>query len=233
VGANVTSYTDTGLQPSTTYYHIACAQNSAGTSCSANYSTATTQGTIAPPAAPSGLSAVGLSSSSILVSWLDNSNNETGFLVYRWNGSTWVQIATVGANVTSYVDTGLQPSTTYYHMACAQNSAGTSCSATYSTATTLNAAITPPAAPSGLSAVPLSTSSIRVSWVDNSNNETSFLVYRWNGSTWVQIATVGANVTSYTDTGLQSSTTYYHTACSQNSAGGNCASTYSTATTLH
>jgi Peptidase family M23/Fibronectin type III domain len=231
VGANVTSYTDTGLQPSTTYFHTVCAQNSVGASCAATYSTATTLTGSSPPAAPSGMSATALSSSSIAVSWVDNSNNETSFAVFRWNGSAWAQIATVGANVTSYMDTGLQPSTTYFHTVCAQNSAGAGCAATYSSATTLTGS-TPPAAPSGMSATALSSSSIAVSWVDNSNNETGFVVYRWNGSAWAQIATVGANVTSFTDTGLQPSTTYFHTVCAQNSAGAGCAATYSTATTL-
>jgi archaellum component FlaG (FlaF/FlaG flagellin family) len=232
VGANVTTYTDTGLQSSTTYFHIACSQNSAGTNCPGTYSTATTQSssTVTTPTAPSGMSAVALSSSSIKVSWTDNSNNEASFLVYRWDGSNWVQIGAVGANVTTYTDTGLQPSTTYFHTVCAQNSAGTNCASTYSTATT-QSTFTVPAAPSGLSATPLSSSSIKVFWADNSSNETAFIVYRWNGTTWVQIATVGANVTSYTNSGLQSSTTYFHTVCAQNSVGTNCASTYSTATT--
>jgi murein DD-endopeptidase MepM/ murein hydrolase activator NlpD len=79
---------------------------------------------------------VALSSSSIAVSWVDNATNEAGFLVARWNGAAWVQVATVGVNVTSYTDTGLQPSTTYYHTVCAQNSAGTGCASTYSTTTT-------------------------------------------------------------------------------------------------
>jgi hypothetical protein len=57
--------------------------------------------------------------------------------VYRWNGTAWVQIATAGANVTSYTDTGLAHATTYYYTACAQNSAGTACATSYSTGTTL------------------------------------------------------------------------------------------------
>src|SRR5258708_1958680 len=153
-------------------------------------------GSITRPAAPSGLSAVALSISSIRVSWVDNSNNETSFLVYRWSGSTWVQIATVGANVTTYTDTGLQPSTTYLHIACAQNSAGTNCPSTYSTATTQGVTITAPAAPSGMSAVALSTSSIRVSWVDNSIEKASCRESGWNSSVAVPLKTIGANVTS-------------------------------------
>jgi len=88
-----------------------------------------------------------------------------------------------------------------------------------------------PAAPSGLSASALSASSIRFSWHDNSNNETSFRVYRWNGSAWQQIITVGTNVTSYTDSGLRSATTYYYTVCATNSTGSACAGDFTSATT--
>ncbi len=185
------------------------------------------------PAAPSGLSAVAISSSSIRFSWVDNANNETGFVVYRWTGSAWVQIATVGVNVTSYTDTGLQPSTHYDYWVCAQNSAGTTCAITSTPVTTQGPAsvTTAPAAPSALSAVAISSSSIAFSWVDNANNETGFVVYRWNGSAWVQIATVGANVTSDTDTGLQPSKQYDYWVCAQNSAGTTCARTSTPVTT--
>lgn len=88
-----------------------------------------------------------------------------------------------------------------------------------------------PTAPRGLSAVARSSSSIAFSWGDNSNNEAAFDVYRWDGSTWMKIAILGANVTSYTDIGLQELTTYYYTVCTQNSAGAACAGTSSSATT--
>ena len=185
-----------------------------------------------PPAAPSGLSASTLSSSSIKFSWVDNSNNETSFNVALWNGSSWTTIGSVGSNVTSFTDTGRQASTTYYYTVCAQNGAGTNCASTYATATTQSAAsTTAPTAPSGLSASALSSSSIRFSWIDNSNNETSFIVALWNGSAWTTISSVGSNVTSFVDTGRKASTTYYYTVCAQNGAGTNCASTYATATT--
>ena len=89
----------------------------------------------------------------------------------------------------------------------------------------------PPAAPSGLAASALSSSSIKFSWTDNSNNETSFLVSRWNGSAWTTLASVGSNVTSFTNSGLQASTTYHYTVCAQNAAGTNCASTYASTRT--
>jgi hypothetical protein len=83
-----------------------------------------------------------------------------------------------------------------------------------------------PSAPTNLSSS-VSGSSVTVRWTDTSSNESGFYIYRWNGSAWVQIATVGANSTAYTDNGLGAGT-WYHTVCSYNGAGGNCASTYTT-----
>jgi hypothetical protein len=52
--------------------------------------------------------ATAVSSSQINLSWIDNSNNETGFEIERsTDGTTFTQIATVGANVTMYLNTTL------------------------------------------------------------------------------------------------------------------------------
>jgi hypothetical protein len=68
-----------------------------------------------------------VSSSQINLSWTDHSNNETGFKVYRArHGQSFKQIATVGANVTTYADTGLRHSTTYRYRVQAYNSGGNS-----------------------------------------------------------------------------------------------------------
>jgi hypothetical protein len=56
----------------------------------------------------------------------------------------------------------------------------------------------PPAAPSNLRATPTDSTHIRLDWNDNSNNESGFKIY--DGDTLV--ATVGANITSYTVGGL-------------------------------
>src|SRR5262249_52739339 len=60
---------------------------------------------------PSNLVANALSSSQISLSWNDNSAIEDGFKIERWNGSSYSQIATVGANTNTYVDPGLAGST--------------------------------------------------------------------------------------------------------------------------
>ncbi len=91
------------------------------------------------PSAPSGLTATTVSSSQINLSWTDNSSNEDGFKIERKTGSTgtWAQIATVGAGVTGYQNTGLSASTTYYYRVRAYNAAGDSAYSNEASATTL------------------------------------------------------------------------------------------------
>jgi hypothetical protein len=60
--------------------------------------------------------------------WTYTSTNETGFGVQRTTSTngTWTQAGTVTAPATSYLDTGLQYSTTYYYRVWAYNPAGDS-----------------------------------------------------------------------------------------------------------
>jgi hypothetical protein len=92
----------------------------------------------APPDPPSNLLASAASITQINLSWADNSNNEGGFKIERWNGSSYSQINTVGANVTTYADSGLSPSTTYHYRVRASNIGGDSGYSNESSATTLS-----------------------------------------------------------------------------------------------
>ena len=68
------------------------------------------------PLPPSGLACTVISDSRIDLTWTDNSLDETEFRIERsTNGVTWVEIATVPANTTGYVNTGLDPDSTYYY----------------------------------------------------------------------------------------------------------------------
>src|SRR5206468_5559385 len=121
----------------------------AGHSAFSDIADATTIDVLAPPAAPSNLTATAVSTSEIDLSWTDNAaGNETGFLISRsTDGTTFTQIGSVGAGVTSYKNTGLSASTKYYYEVRATNAAGNSAFSNIANATT-SAVQAPPAAPS-------------------------------------------------------------------------------------
>jgi hypothetical protein len=81
-----------------------------------------------PPANPSGLAAVAVSTSAINLTWTDASSNETGFTLERSTSPTagFALVATLAANSTTYSDTGLAADTTYYYRIKATNSFGSS-----------------------------------------------------------------------------------------------------------
>ena len=131
VGANTTSYNNTGLTASTSYSYRVAATNGAGTSGYSNTASATTPGTL--PAAPSSLSGSAVSASQINLTWSDNAANETGFVIERCEGagcSNFALLTPVGANTTSYNNTGLAASTSYSYRVAATNGAGTSATRT-------------------------------------------------------------------------------------------------------
>ena len=230
VGANVASYNDTGLSGATTYYYRVRATNAIGDSSYSNEANATTSTAI--PAAPSGLTATAASSSQINLAWTDNSSNETGFKIERKTGAggTYSQIATVAAGVVAYSDTALVVNTTYYYRVRATNAGGDSAYSNEANATTLD--VIPPA-PSGLVATTVSVSQINLSWTSNSANETGFKIERKTGAggTYAQIATVGAGVVVYNDSGLASNTTYFYRVRATNAIGDSAYSNEASATT--
>ncbi|HVT63082.1 MAG TPA: PA14 domain-containing protein, partial [Legionellaceae bacterium] len=80
------------------------------------------------PAVPTTVTATALTYNKIKVNWADKSNNETGFEVYRATSANGnYQIAgTVAANTTSFTDSALAASTTYYYKVQAINKYGNS-----------------------------------------------------------------------------------------------------------
>lgn len=98
------------------------------------------------PTAPTSLAASTQSSSTIVLTWADKSNNETGFKVQRsQDGVNWSEIASLGGNVTSFTNTGLNAGTKYSYRVYAYNSVGNSAfSNTASATTTANSVDTTP-----------------------------------------------------------------------------------------
>jgi hypothetical protein len=81
------------------------------------------------PAAPSNLTATAVTGLKINLAWTDNSSNETGFAIERCQGNnctSFAPLTTVGANVTTYQDTGLSSNTFYRYRVRAFNGSGNS-----------------------------------------------------------------------------------------------------------
>jgi hypothetical protein len=165
-----------------------------------------------PPAAPTNLTATTFSSSQINLLWTDNANNENGFKVEQsTDGTTFTQITMLASNTVSFSVTGLTASTTYQYRVVSFNDAGNSSFSNTASATTAAAPPAIPLAPDSLTATPVSSTRINLSWADNSGNESGFKVERCknpNCTNFAQIAQVGANVTTFADTSVTKNTAY-------------------------
>ena len=228
MAANVTTYAHTGLTAATTHHYRVRATNGTGASAWSNVATAQTSGTV--PAAPTGLTATAVSSTQINLAWTDNATNETGFEIERSpDGTTFTPLATVAANATTYVNTGLTAATTYHYRVRATNGTGASAWSNVATAQTTGTA---PAAPTGLTATAVSSTQINLAWTDTATTETGFEIERSpDGTTFTSLATVAANVTTYAHTGLAAGTTQHYRVRAINGTGASAWSNVATAQT--
>ena len=162
------------------------------------------------PAAPSNLVATPASGTQINLSWSDNSMTETGFIIQRKQGNTgtYSQVAIVAPNSTSYLDGELLAGAMYYYRVQAANFVSNSDFSNEASATTP----VPPATPSNAHPTAVTTTSIAFAWQDNSNNEDKFSIFRSvNNGSFMFVADVPANTTTFTDSGLSPGTAYdYH-----------------------
>jgi len=154
------------------------------------------------PNAPSALAATA-TGSNVDLTWTDNSAVEDSFEVHRWTASfQFIVLATLPANTTSYRDPGLVDDT-YWYQVRATKDGGSSPGSNNASATVVTM---PPIAPSGVDAVPGSSSAIDVTWTDASTNEEGFRLERSSdgGATWVTAATAGPGWQAIRDGGLRS-----------------------------
>lgn len=185
--------------------------------------------------APTNLTATAQAYNSVLLQWKDNSGeSETGFEIYRdpGLGTNFQLIATVGKNATSYQDQSVEGNRLYYYRVRAITPSLQSASSNQVSVTT---PVSPPAAPSGLSASLSSTTSAHLTWDGNNSGGTVFLVERANrtmGSAFVQIARVDYSRTLfYDDNGLSSGTEYCYRVRANNESGNSGYSNTSCVTT--
>lgn len=133
VGEAVTAYKDGGLDAATTYYYRVSAMTDDGAAPPSDVVSATTP--IAVPPATDVTAVATLDT--ITLSWADVAD-ETGYRVERSldGAGDWIEIATTGQDVTTYVNGTLSPATTYYYRIVATNAGGDSTPSNVASATT-------------------------------------------------------------------------------------------------
>ncbi len=216
---NTTTWTDTNLTKKTIYYYRVKSVNEIGPSVWSNEAHDTTKDT--KPNDPTGLVANALSYNHVHLTWNDNSNNEDYFRIERQNAQGgWDVIGTSPADTTQFDDYRVIGNSSYIYQVFAVNNGGDSLHpAGPATANTPAPPI--PNAPSSVQAQGLSQTQMLVTWTDNSDCEDQFIIQRSpNGSTdWAEVGTTTANVTTFTDSSLAASTTYWYRVRAMNTTG--------------
>ncbi len=199
--SDATSYSDTGICKSTSYSYMVRAVKSGDSTWPADIWSNLASATTPTPTVPSGLTATAATDTAIDLVWTETNADETGFKIERCAGdgcTDFAEIGAVGPSVTAYQDATAQPSITYCYRVRAYKTTTCGWDTGYSnTACDLSFS----AHPINLTATPLNAFKIKLDWTDVSVDEVGFEieVQAWNGK-WVNIATVGAGITTFTDT---------------------------------
>ena len=200
-----------------------------------------------PPYKADGL-AYQLSGSGLVLSWNDNSINETEFVVQRDSGmSNWVTLGSVPSpldqpnlhGVRSFTDSTYQPNggTTAYRVV-AINSVGYGGDYMSLNVQSVSDSLIVgnlPLAPTNLSTVIVSGPRVRLTWRDNATNESGFVVERSvNGGAFVQISSepprVNTGNTTIFDFNPPMGATLVYRVAAFNAAGNSAFSNTSTVT---
>ena len=220
IGGTATSFIDSSCEDGTSYTYKLKAYADEKISDFSNEASA-----ITPLPAPSGLHGHSNGEGTeIDLTWNDNSQNEASFKIYK-DGAL---IHTTAANAESYTATGLTPGHSYTFAVKAYSAvAGYSAGSGTSIGTNDPATIPtnpPPNKPTDLTATPLTTTTARLNWTDNSNNEIDFHIEvspTSDPGDFVDAtpSSVGANVTTCTVTGLESAHQYWFRVRAHNAVG--------------
>lgn len=172
------------------------------------------------PSAP--MATVG-GSTTVNLSWGAPDANATSIRVLRSvSAGPFASLATVASSVVSYTDTTCLPGTTYAYELQAVRDDDVSDLSSASSPVTTPAALTAPAAPTGLTAVAQSPTAVGLTWTDNATNETAYKVYRRDGTHIVfgQVSPdLPAGTTSWQDATVAPASLYTYILKAVNAAG--------------
>ncbi len=219
---------DTDIQPQTTYYYKVKAESLGNSS---DYSDELTMN--APTVDnPTGLDYSIINSNQVKLTWNENSDNENGFIVERkeQDGNEWVAFDALDPNTTSFIDANVVTGNSYYYRVEAFLT-GLDIN---SYSDELGVTVQEIKAPSNLTVEVLSPIELQLSWEVNSDNEDGFVIEKKvRDSNYTEVSTTDAGATSYTDSNLDSATTYVYRIYAFNSLGQSSYSNECEATTAN
>jgi hypothetical protein len=177
------------------------------------------------------LRSAGSTATSIVLTWTFTDGAGTTVQIERspGDGRPFVSIATTAAGADTYADPGLAPGTSYLYRV-----KGLSPGAASRYSNTLRARTQSiPVAPGGFTATAINANQVKLSWIDNASDETSYRIERRSGAgAYTVVALVPRNSVTWTDTGLTPQTTYTYRLAAVGDWGDSPAVVASAATTL-
>jgi outer membrane biosynthesis protein TonB len=170
------------------------------------------------------------------LSWRDNADNETSFSIERADDAAFTQglvQSTVTTDVVTFSDTTATPGLTFFYRVFAVNALGDSAPSNTATVA-VPAPTTVPAAPTTLAATPIGTGRVDLTWADNADSETGFRIERADAVTFTQglvQSTAAVGVTTFSDTTVTASRTFFYRVFAINSLGDSAPSNTTSVTT--
>ncbi|GAB3780130.1 hypothetical protein GCM10028818_31750 [Spirosoma horti] len=137
--------------------------------------------------APTGLTGTAPAYNRVVLTWKDNSTNETRFEIERNNFTSFTKIGEVGANVTTYTDNSVGGGT--YRVRVIFPTGATAVSNEF----TISTPPEPPGTPTGLTVIPQNSNSIKLTWNNGSGSApTDYRIERGtsSGGTFTLLQTV-------------------------------------------
>ena len=218
--------TITGLTPGATYTFQVSATNSIGTGALSAQSKPVTM--LLVPPVPTNLTATAdpatINAPTMTLSWTNQFINQTSFTIEAYTNSTLVvnggfkSFTVTPGTATTFKTSGLLPDVIYWFRIAGVNAVGSS--PFTATVATRTAGILP-GSPTLLAVGPVTSTTIAMSWQNNTTIATGIYVERKIGAGAFTRLTPSllATATNFTDTGLTASTTYQYRVQAFNAAG--------------
>jgi titin len=192
VAKNIVTFTDATVGSGIAYDYQVVAVYTTTTSTST--SAASNIATVTSPLIAAPVVAANVAAGTMVLNWVDNTNNETAYQITRNDGAVFTTPArsttlkaAVGGAVT-YTDTTAVPNVAYSYTVKAIVSATAVLPVVVGEPSNSVPATVVMAAPGAPTAALTSATKITVTWADNSNNETGFVVERsTDGATWTKL----------------------------------------------